>query len=71
MEVSATAAIAIKVAGTDGYFAMPESLEILVRVFQTARAGIFRTPATTRSGTGPQRSAHPCPVQVTARPPPL
>jgi hypothetical protein len=31
VEVSGTAAIAIKVAGTDGYFAMPESLEILVR----------------------------------------
>ena len=31
VEVSGTAAIAIKVAGTDGYFAMPESLEVLVR----------------------------------------
>ncbi len=31
VEVSGTAAIAIKVAGTDGYFAMPESLEILVQ----------------------------------------
>jgi hypothetical protein len=30
VEVSGAAAIAIKVAGTDGYFAMPESLEILV-----------------------------------------
>jgi hypothetical protein len=30
VEVSGTAAIAMKVAGTDGYFAMPESLEILV-----------------------------------------
>jgi hypothetical protein len=31
VEVNGTAAIAIKVAGTDGYFTMPESLEILVR----------------------------------------
>jgi hypothetical protein len=31
VDVSGTAAIAIKVAGTDGCFAMPESLEILVR----------------------------------------
>jgi len=31
VEVSGTAAIAIKVACTDGYFSMPESLEILVR----------------------------------------
>jgi hypothetical protein len=31
VEVSGTAAIAIKVAGTEGYFTMPESLEILVR----------------------------------------
>jgi hypothetical protein len=30
VEVSGTVAIAIKVADTDGYFAMPESLEILV-----------------------------------------
>ncbi len=31
MEVSGTATIAIKIAGTDGYFGMPESLEILIR----------------------------------------
>jgi len=30
VEVSGIAAIAIKVAGTDGYFAMPGSLETLV-----------------------------------------
>jgi hypothetical protein len=30
VEVSGTAAIAVKVAGADGYFAMPQSLEILV-----------------------------------------
>lgn len=31
VDVSGTATIAIKVSGTDGYFVMPESLEILIR----------------------------------------
>ena len=31
VEVSGTATIAIKVADVDGYFGMPESLEVLIR----------------------------------------
>jgi hypothetical protein len=30
VEVSGTATIAIKVEGTDGYFVLPESLEVLI-----------------------------------------